>query len=83
MKAFVSGPLSKSQERRIKDLERDKGECHQRVSQLEAFLFFHGGGELRSAMQNALSEERIERLKREAELQRGIAAPTKLYQEDV
>lgn len=83
MKAFVSGPVNKSYEKRISSLEREKHECHQRVNQLEAFLFFHGGGELRSAMQSALSEERIERLQRDAELQRDIVAPTKIYREDI
>lgn len=65
IKAFVTGPINKSYEKRIASLEEQNDRCEARTLQLETLLFFHGPGNLRQAMQSALSEERIERIKQE------------------
>ena len=61
--AFVSGPVTRALKRRIAELEADREQCHDRMTSLEALLFFHGGGELRQAMQKSLSEEHLERIR--------------------
>lgn len=63
LQGFFWRGLSKSYERRIKELEADNARCEQRQGQLEALLFFHGNDGLRDQMQAVLSEQRIEMLR--------------------
>lgn len=57
---LVMKPAIKSCHQRINELTEDRDRLLRRVDTLETILLTHGSGEIRSAIQAAISELRIE-----------------------
>lgn len=57
---LVMKPAIKSCHQRITDLEKDREHDKRRIADLELTLFQHGNGEMRKAMQAAVSENHVE-----------------------
>lgn len=57
---LVMRPAIKSCHQRISELEEDRKSDRKRIADLELALFLHGNGEMRAAMQGAVSELHVD-----------------------
>lgn len=66
---MVMRPAIKSCHQRINDLEEDRKADRKRIADLELTLFNHGNGDMRAAMQGAVSELHVDLSKIAAKLE--------------